>query len=157
MFFYMNMIIIPSCICSSLTPAAEKIATSYTVSTDRVNMCSIIFSIIYPPMTFVAIYMFKVMRPSTVLRIGAINLFMGGWFRELTVLDGDFWPVLVGYAWLSMTYPIVLSGCVFVANKWFNDKERALVTSSFGLAIPIGSIISFTMAGFVFSGHPASA
>lgn len=39
-----------------------------------------------------------------------------------------------------------------VANKWFNDKERALVTSILGLCIPIGSIVSFTMAGIIFAG-----
>lgn len=97
------------------------------------------------------------MRPSNVLRIGAISLFLAGWFRELTVVHGQFWPVLVGYAWISMSYPIMLSGCVFVANKWYNDKERALVTSSFGLAIPLGTLVAFTMAGFVFSGHPETA
>ena len=67
------------------------------------------------------------MRPSNVLRIGAISLFLAGWFRELTVVHGQFWPVLVGYAWISMSYPIMLSGCVFVANKWYNDKERAFL------------------------------
>jgi hypothetical protein len=58
----------------------------------------------------------------------------------------------VGYGWLSLTYPITLSGCNLIANKWFNDKERALVTSILGLCIPIGSIVSFTMAGLIFKG-----
>ena len=39
-----------------------------------------------------------------------------------------------------------------IANKWFSDKERALVTSILGLCIPIGSIVSFSMAGFIFAG-----
>jgi len=70
----------------------------------------------------------------------------------LAVYLDSFWPVLVGYAWLSLSYPISLSGCTLIANKWFSDKERALVTSLFGLCIPIGSIVSFTMAGAIFEG-----
>jgi hypothetical protein len=85
LFFYMNMIIIPSCICSSLTPAAVDISKAYGISIGRVNMCSIIFSIFYPPMSFLAIYMFKIMSVSSVLRLGALNLFLGGWFRLLAV------------------------------------------------------------------------
>jgi len=152
LFFYMNMIIIPSCICSSLTSAADDISIAYGIDVSRVNMCSIIFSILYPPMTFVAIYLYKVMTITQVSRICALNLILSGWFRMLTVSTGSFWPVLVGYAWLSLGYPISLAGCTLIANKWFNDKERALVTSIFGLCIPIGSIMSFTMAGFVFEG-----
>jgi hypothetical protein len=147
------MIVIPSCVCSSLTPAAVEIHIAYGVPVSRVNMCSIIFSILYPPMSFLAIYMFKHLKITTVLRLGAINLFLAGWFRMLVVTEDAFWPVLVGYGWLSLTYPITLSGCTLIANKWFNDKERALVTSLLGLCIPIGSIVSFTMAGIIFA-HP---
>ena len=85
LFFYMNMIIIPSCICSSLTPVAEDIKYAYTIPIGRVNMSSIIFSIFYPPMSFLAIYMFKMMSISSVLRLGALNLFLGGWFRMIDV------------------------------------------------------------------------
>lgn len=93
LFFYMNMIIIPSCICSSLTPVAVDVHLSYTnsgvdVPVSRVNMCSIIFSILYPPMSFLAIYMYKMMNISMVLRLGALNLFLGGWFRLLAISTG---------------------------------------------------------------------
>ena len=118
-------------------------------------MCSIVFSFIYPPMSFVAIKMFKEMRPSIVLKISAVNMVVGGWFRMYSITDDSFWPILVGYAWLSISYPISLSAATIVANKWFNDKERALVTSMCGLAIPLGSIVSFVMAGLVFSGNVA--
>jgi len=96
--------------------------------------------------------MYKMMSITTVSRINALNLLLSGWFRMLTVSLDSFWPVLFGYAWLSLSYPISLAGCTLIANKWFNDKERALVTSIFGLCIPIGSIVSFTMAGIVFEG-----
>lgn len=147
----MNMIIIPSCICSSLTPDAKQIAQAFQVPVSRVNWCSIIFSFIYPPMSFVAMKMYNEMRPSVVLKIASVNLFISGWFRMIAIIFDKFWPILVGYAWLSITYPMTLSAATIIANKWFNDKERALVTSMIGLSVPLGSIISFTMAGLVFT------
>ena len=76
---------------------------------------------------------------------------MGSWFRMYAILDDSFWPILMGYAWLSISYPISLSAATIIANKWYNDKERALVTSMCGLAIPLGSIVSFVMAGLIFT------
>ena len=58
--------------------------------------------------------------------------------------------MLVGYIWLSLSYPIFLSSVTLVCNRWFNDKERGLITTLAGLSLPIGTIVSFTMSGVIF-------
>ena len=85
LFLFMNCIIIISSICTSLTPAASNIGQAYGVSTTFVNFCSIGFSFTYPPMALVSIWMFENLSPALVMRIGAVNLFIGCWFRMIVL------------------------------------------------------------------------
>jgi len=78
-----------------LSPASSYIALAYNVPVVEVNMCGIIFTATYIPMTFASIWMYKEMATHTVLRISCMLMLVGGWCR---IVDDKniFWPVLLG-------------------------------------------------------------
>jgi len=61
------------------------LAQAYGVNVICVTLTAIIFSIAYVPMTFVAIAMFRDMKPSLVFRIACGNAIFGGWIRTISV------------------------------------------------------------------------
>lgn len=150
-FVFFNLNVAVSCCQTSLTPVATPLAKAFGVHVIIVTMTSIVFSITYVPMTFLAIKMFKDLRPSTVFRIGCVNVIIGAWIRVLSEESKNFLWILIGYTIISLSYPIQLSAITIVCNRWLGDKERTLVTQLMGLSIPIGTIVSFVMSGVIFS------
>lgn len=137
-----------------LTPAASEIAGAYQVHELAVTMTSIIFSLNYVPMTFVAIFMFQKMSPALVFRIAAgIGLF-GGWLRVITYGTDKFNIILIGYTIISLAYPIMLSAVTLLCNTWMGDNERTFWIQVCGLTVPIGSTLSFIICGIVMVSTP---
>ena len=71
-----------------LAPASPFLAAAYKVSIVEVNMCGMIFTATFVPMTFVSMWMYKALKTHTVLRIACFMMFVGGWIRMLTIRDG---------------------------------------------------------------------
>lgn len=55
-----------------LSPVTGNLAEAYLVPVVEVNMCGIIFTATYVPMTFVSMWMFKTFNTSTVLRFAIL-------------------------------------------------------------------------------------
>lgn len=91
-------------------------------------MSSIVFSITYIPMTFVAIKLFKEIRISTVFRIATVIAVCGAWVRVLAEKNKNFYWILAGYTIISLAYPILLSAVTLLCNKWLGDSERTVLT-----------------------------
>ncbi len=68
-----------------LAPASTDIARAYNVSILQVNMCGIIFTATFIPMTFMSMWMYKAMGTHTVLRIASVMMLVGGWGRMFAV------------------------------------------------------------------------
>jgi hypothetical protein len=150
LFFFFNTTVYVSCCQTSLTPVAAPLAKAFGVPVISVTMTSIIFSIAYVPMTFVAIWMFKKLRPSTAFRIACVNLLFGSWIRSISLATDHFGMILLGYTIISLSYPILLSAVTLVCNNWLGDHERTFWTQICGLSIPIGTVISFIMTGLIY-------
>jgi len=129
---------------------AAPLATAFGVHVIVVTMTSIIFSIAYVPMTFVAIWMFKKMRPSTCFRIACVILLFGSWIRSASLATDQFGFILIGYTILCLSYPILLAAVTLVCNTWLGDHERTFWTQICGLSIPIGTVVSFLMTGLIY-------
>ena len=86
---------IVSAVSLCLSPASIYLAKAYHVPALEVNMCAIIFTATFVPMTFLSIWMYNTMKSDTVLRIASLLMLLGGWIR-LWALNGSFWPVLLG-------------------------------------------------------------
>lgn len=128
LFFFFNCTVFISCCQTSLTPVAAPLAAAFGVPVLTVTMTSIIFSVTYIPMTFVAIWMFKAMQPSVVFRIGCVNILFGAWIRSVSLATDHFGMILVGYTIVSLSYPIFLAAVTLVCNKWLGDNERTFWT-----------------------------
>jgi hypothetical protein len=114
-------------------------------------MCAVIFTATFVPMTFVAMWMYKVMKVDTVLRIASLMLLVGSWIRMLAK-EGEFWPVFVGQVIISLAQPIIYNVMAKFAIQWFSDSERTLVIAACGLSIPGGNLMAFLMSGIIFDG-----
>lgn len=90
-------------------------------------MANIVFHITYIPMTFVAIKLFKEVRPSIVIRIACVDLIIGGWMRIFARKNDNFNWILAGFTVMSLSYPLFLSGITLFCNKWLGDSERTFV------------------------------
>ena len=84
-------------------------------------MANIVFYITYIPMTFVAIKLFNEVRPSVVIRLGCVNLIIGGWIRIFARETDNFFWILAGLTIMSLSYPLFLSGMTLICNKWMGD------------------------------------
>lgn len=78
-----------------MSPVTSNLATAYEVPQLEVNMCGIIFAATFVPMTFISMWMYKVFKTHTVLRVALLLILVGGWVRTLVPLYG-FWTVLLG-------------------------------------------------------------
>lgn len=91
-----------------LSPASGYLAVAYQVPVIEVNMCGIIFTATFVPMTFASMWMYKNMSTATVLRISCVMQLVGAWIRLFCdVGNGIFWPVLLGQIIISLAQPIV--------------------------------------------------
>jgi hypothetical protein len=151
LFAFFNLLVAISSVQTSLTPVCQPLAVAFGVQTIVVTMSSIVFSITYIPMTFIAIKMFKEMKLSLVFRMAAVIAVSGAWIRVLSEKSKNFFWILVGYTVISLAYPILLSAVTLVCNRWLADSERTVITQLCGLAIPIGTIVSFALSGVIYS------
>ena len=151
LFLFVNCIMIVSALSLCLAPASSDLARGYDVSILMVNMCGIIFTATFIPMTFVSMQMYKTMGTHTVLRIASVLMLVGGWGR-MYALEGQFWPILVGQVIISLSQPIYYNVMTQISNKWFPDSERSLVTAICGLSIPGGNLVAFLLSGLIFAG-----
>ncbi len=128
LFVFFNLLVAISSVQTSLTPVCQPLAVAFKVQTIVVTMSSIVFSITYIPMTFVAIKLFKEVRLSTVFRIACIIAITGAWIRVLSEKSKNFFWILLGYSIISLSYPILLSAIVLICNRWLADSERTILT-----------------------------
>lgn len=115
-----------------------------------VNLCAMLFSICSIPMTFVAIFCYRHYPASTVLKIASATQLLGAWLRYSVVWHNQFWAVQVGTALVASTVPVFVNATSMIANNWFADNERALATAIGGIAMPLGTLLSFTLTGLLF-------
>jgi hypothetical protein len=95
LFLFTNMIMIVSALSLCLSPVTGNLSVAYNVSVLEVNMCGIIFTATFVPLTFVSMWLYKVMDTHHVIRIACLITLFGGWIRILCPLYG-FWVVLMG-------------------------------------------------------------
>ena len=124
MFFYFCLTTVVAVQQTAFSAAASDIADGYKVSTVDVTMCSIVFSITYIPMTFVAIWMFREFTPTTNFRVTIFVLLVGAWMR--TFAGMNFSIILAGYTIISCTFPFFLSSVTLICNSWLGPSEKMM-------------------------------
>ena len=142
---------IVSALSLALSPASLYLAAAYKVPVIEVNMCGVIFTATFVPMTFAAMWMYKVMPTHRVLQISCVMQLVGGWCRMWADVENHkFWPVLVGQIIISLAQPVVYNVMTQLCNTWFPDEERSLLIAICGLSIPGGNLMAYLMSGLIF-------
>jgi len=80
----------------TFSPIALDVAAVYDVDIIWVNMCAISFSLVFIPMNFLAIHLYKIWPRHYVLRVGIVIQLTGAWIRYGTTFSGNFWFIFFG-------------------------------------------------------------
>ena len=128
----------------TLVPMAVPLAAHYNLAgTTLVNLSAFIYMALAPFASFFAMWLFPRVRLGILLRVAISIQFAGGWFRYLTFLNGQFWPIFAGNVMSAITGPIyILSSIIFTTN-WFGDKERTLATAMISMSGALGAGTAF--------------
>ena len=102
LFFFINNIMYSGSMSLSLAPASSYISTAYDVSIVEVNMCCLIFTVTFIPMTFLQWWLSSKIPSHWILRLAALLLLVGSWFRSISLATNTFWPVLIGQTIISL-------------------------------------------------------
>lgn len=136
---------------TSFAPVSIQVTQAYSLSsTLMVNMCPMAFALLSPPSDFLAVYLFSNYRTDHVLRVASLISFIGAMVRMVAINTGEFLPILIGTLMMASVSSIFLNSQIIIANKWFNDKERALAMAVLNVLGPVGQVASFALAGFVY-------
>jgi NADH:ubiquinone oxidoreductase subunit 2 (subunit N) len=95
LFLMSNSILFVSAASLCFSPVSNELAKAYNVPQIEVNMCGIIFTATFVPLTFVTMWLYKHWKNQNVLKLGMLLLTAGAWFRFIAIGRG-FWPVLLG-------------------------------------------------------------
>eukprot|EP00126_Sphaerothecum_destruens_P006581 Sdes_comp19430_c0_seq1m10804 len=134
----------------SFSPIACKTRVFYQVSSNSVNLLSLLFMICYPPLGFLSSYVLD--SYGLVVGVGFCGAFLnlfGAWLRYLSVFAShDFrWPLLViGQAFAAFAQPFILNSPTKLAASWFGEKERTTANMIGTMSNPIGVAISMVLS-----------
>ena len=131
-------------VANTMVTAANPIAEEYGLKTTTlVNFCVFIYFLFSAPATVMNMYLFQKYPTGMVLRFGISIQFFGSLFRMYSVVNGEFWPILVGHVIQAATGPLFLVCNILIINVWFSDSERSMVTGILTLGGAIGHSITF--------------
>jgi len=71
----------------SFSPISELLAGTYGVSILEVNTCAMVFTVTEIPGSMLVMYLFSILPPGIVLKIGTAIFFVGGWLRQPLIAE----------------------------------------------------------------------
>ncbi|XP_077999714.1 solute carrier family 49 member A3-like [Glandiceps talaboti] len=128
----------------SFSPAASVLAEYYNVSTNSINLVSLLHIFIPVPTTFIATWLLDTygLRPS--LLIGSLFMAIGSIIQLISTLhiipsSWQFAVAAIGQVFAATVSPIFNISPTKISEKWFGERERSLATmintASYGLVL----------------------
>jgi len=127
------------------------VANAYGVNPMLVNMCTLCYFVCLP-MSFFSMWLYNKINSATVLRIGISMALCGTWLRMMTLINNNFFWVLIGTVVTTIPGPIFNVALTLIINKWFPIKELAKSVSLLSITGTIGSVLSFMWSGYLLRG-----
>ncbi|KAG2391943.1 hypothetical protein C9374_013428 [Naegleria lovaniensis] len=112
----------------------------------KVNMMTLVYLVVYVPMSSVSTLVMKKRGLRTSILIASILNFIGGWVRCLGYKKGEelyFWIAFLGQSLCAVAQPLVSNAPTLLSNNWFGEKERTLATTIGTLCGILGSGVAF--------------
>ena len=108
---------------NTLSPVAIQIQEAYNVrSATLVNICAISFTICSAPFTLLAIWATARFSLTSVLRFASILQLIGMLIRDCTMINDEFWPMVLGIFVQVSSTPFFIITQAMIANRWFPDN-----------------------------------
>lgn len=126
---------------------AEVVADVYNVDIVTVDLCFILFSVLYLPFNFVAIKMIDSSGIRRPIMFAAVITIIGAWMR-LLIADYGFGFALIGSCLIASVQPFILNSPSKVATVWFGDDERSTATAIGLFAFNMGNLVAFVLPSF---------
>ena len=101
-------------------------------------------------MNFVSVWLFNRFNYVKVLRLGSLLQICGAWIRCFAMVNGKFWPILLGTVIQSLSASMYWQSQNLVANRWFPSSEYGLITSLW-MATTMTMAVGFVLVGNIFS------
>ena len=136
----------------TVQPIAVQVQEAYELnSLTYVNLCSMSFTLCSIPFTLVSIWAFEKFNLATVLRCCIFIQLSSMLIRDISILNDQFWPHVVGSFFAASVDPFFLIAQVTIVNRWFPAKQRALALGLLVSSMVLGNFLGYTITGSVFA------
>ncbi|MFW9914122.1 MAG: MFS transporter [Candidatus Thorarchaeota archaeon] len=131
----------------TFAPITSIVADRYGVSDFDVAMLSLIFMIIYIPISIPAAWLIDSKGLKVGTGVGATILGIFGFLRIFAY--DNFTLLLLFQAGIAISQPFILNSLTKISGKWFPQKERALATGIGTLSLFIGIACGMLLTPFL--------
>jgi len=130
------------------SPIQGKLTTTYKLELWVVNLgVTLIYLILYIPMTFVSNYIIDEKGFRAGIVAGCLLTILGLWVRVLS--RDNFFLLCLGQALGSLGAPCILNTPQKLSASWYAPSGRALSTTLLSLAAPIGVGLGFFISPLI--------
>lgn len=144
---YLVVAVINSVMWVCVSPIQTDLMKIYNLDLFTVNFgASLIYLVIYIPMSFVGNYIIDEKGLKVAIMIGAALTIIGLWVR--TLCKDSFYFICLGQALGAIGAPCILNTPQKISASWYGPSGRALSTTLLSLGAPIGVGAGFFMSGF---------
>jgi FLVCR family MFS transporter 7 len=122
-------------------------ATYYGVSGDSIDMCSVVFMIVYVPGTIITCYLLDNYGVRWGLIIAAVIQAAAAWLRyfsaknDTSAVSGGYGILLSGSIIAGLVQPVFTNSPARLSSIWFSNDQRNIATTICSIANPIGIAI----------------
>ncbi len=148
LFFFVNMV--SNILLVSFAPVTSHAMKFYSVDEFKIVFLSLIFLIVYIPVTFLASWIIDKYDFKIGAGIGAV---FNGVFGFLRFFAGDsYMLVLIFQIGLAFSQPFLLNSITKLSANWFSETERTTATSISVIAIFIGIALGMVLTPLIVIG-----
>lgn len=144
---YCSSVVANALIWISVSPITSSVAQVYGVSKIWVEMCSLVYMVLYIPMVFPSNYILDNLGLKTGVFIGTAFTVLGSLARLGAYYE--FWYILLGSTLAGLGQPFLLSAPAKVAAFWFRPEMRTFATTMGAVANPLGIALGFVLPAAV--------
>ncbi|MFX1564088.1 MAG: MFS transporter, partial [Promethearchaeota archaeon] len=133
----------------NFAPIASDVATLFTVTELDVAMLSLIFMVVYIPVSIPSAYLIDSKGFRYAAGIGAIITAI---FAVLRVFATNYLLLFIFQAGIAIGQPFVFNSPTKIARRWFAPEERGIATGLGTMAIFLGIMIGLLATPFAYLG-----
>jgi len=144
LFFFVN--VVSNMLWTTYAPVTSLAMEFYGVDEFSIILISLMFLIIYIPITFLASWLIDKYDFKVGARIGAIFMGIFGFLRYIA--DNNYTLALIFSIGIAIAQPFLLNTITKLSANWFPDKERTTATGISLIATSIGIALGM-IAGYI--------